>query len=84
MSMLAVAGLGHTYGSVDAVSDVSFAIEPGELVCIVGPSGCGKSTLLRCVAGLARPDQAGPRHLLSGGVVSTTVPSHSTTRHHLL
>ena len=52
MSMLAVAGLGHTYGSVDAVSDVSFAIEPGELVCIVGPSGCGKSTLLRCVAGL--------------------------------
>ncbi|HTI22553.1 MAG TPA: ABC transporter ATP-binding protein [Kutzneria sp.] len=50
--MLAVAGLGHTYGSVDAVSDVSFAIEPGELVCIVGPSGCGKSTLLRCVAGL--------------------------------
>jgi NitT/TauT family transport system ATP-binding protein len=52
VSMLAVAGLGHTYGSVDAVSDVSFAIEPGELVCIVGPSGCGKSTLLRCVAGL--------------------------------
>ncbi|HEY0494235.1 MAG TPA: ABC transporter ATP-binding protein [Kutzneria sp.] len=50
--MLEVAGLGHTYGAVDAVSDVSFAIEPGELVCIVGPSGCGKSTLLRCIAGL--------------------------------
>jgi NitT/TauT family transport system ATP-binding protein len=53
--MLDVAGLGHAYGSSDAVRDVSFAVEPGELVCIVGPSGCGKSTLLRCVAGLLPP-----------------------------
>jgi NitT/TauT family transport system ATP-binding protein len=55
--MLDVNGLGHTYGAVDAVSDVSFAVEPGELVCIVGPSGCGKSTLLRCVAGLLPPSR---------------------------
>ncbi|NOX61278.1 MAG: ABC transporter ATP-binding protein [Chloroflexi bacterium] len=38
-----------------ALRDISFAIERGELVCMVGPSGGGKSTLLRLVAGLLHP-----------------------------
>jgi NitT/TauT family transport system ATP-binding protein len=42
-------------GDVEAIGDVSFVMEAGELVCVVGPSGCGKTTLLKCVAGLLRP-----------------------------
>jgi NitT/TauT family transport system ATP-binding protein len=58
MSLLEVKGLGHTFrGGHRAVADLSFAVDAGELVCVVGPSGCGKSTLLRAVGGLLAPER---------------------------
>ncbi|KAA2248749.1 ABC transporter ATP-binding protein [Solihabitans fulvus] len=58
-NMLEVTGLGHVYRAKEqthtAFGDISFAVDRGEIVCIVGPSGCGKSTLLRCLSGLLRP-----------------------------
>src|SRR5262249_61885823 len=43
------------YGEVQAVWDVSFDVEPGEIVTLVGANGAGKTTTLRTIAGLLRP-----------------------------
>lgn len=44
---------------LEAVRDVSFAINDGEFVSIIGPTGCGKTTILHAVAGLVMPDLGG-------------------------
>jgi ABC-2 type transport system ATP-binding protein len=53
--MIEVANLSKRYGSVSAVSDVSFRCSPGTVTGFVGPNGAGKSTTLRMICGLAEP-----------------------------
>jgi ABC-2 type transport system ATP-binding protein len=54
--VLAVRHLRKTYGSVVAVDDVSFAVEPGQLLGLLGPNGAGKSTTVAMIAGLVTAD----------------------------
>jgi NitT/TauT family transport system ATP-binding protein len=49
---LAIQHLGKAFGDLQALSDISLAVERGEFISVVGPSGCGKTTFLRIVAGL--------------------------------
>ncbi|HET6391269.1 MAG TPA: ABC transporter ATP-binding protein [Blastococcus sp.] len=53
--MIEVRGLTKRYGSVLAVDDLTFDVEPGKVTGFLGPNGAGKSTTMRMVLGLDRP-----------------------------
>jgi len=48
--------LRKSFGAIPAVSDVSFTVDPGELVGLLGPNGAGKSTTVGMIAGIVAPD----------------------------
>jgi len=55
MSLISVENLKVRYGANTVLSNVSLAINPGEIVTIVGPNGSGKTSLLRAIIGAATP-----------------------------
>lgn len=59
MSLLAVSGLSKSFGTVRAVDDVTFAVEPGEIYGLLGPNGAGKTTTISMLSGLLKPDAGG-------------------------
>jgi iron(III) transport system ATP-binding protein len=74
MQKLRVQAARKTFGSLVAVDDVTFDVDPGEMVTLLGPSGCGKTTTLRLIAGLEQGDRG--QVLLGERVLSDPARGH--------
>jgi len=55
MVVLTIDGIDCSYGSVNVLNDVKFAVESGEFLGILGPNGSGKTTLLRSISRVLKP-----------------------------
>jgi branched-chain amino acid transport system ATP-binding protein len=62
MPMLEVNNLCVSYGAIDAVKDVSFHLDEGEIVALIGSNGAGKSTILRTISGLEKAKSGSIRY----------------------
>ncbi len=72
---LNVHAVSRAFGSVRAVNEVSFSVEPGQVIGMVGPNGCGKTTTMLMMVGLLQPDTGWID--VDGNVVVTADPSHA-------
>lgn len=55
MPMLEVKNLSVNYGAIQAVRNVSFQINKGEIVTLIGANGAGKSTIVKTISGILKP-----------------------------
>ena len=73
MAILACESLTMRFGGLAAVSDLSFAVEAGEIRGLIGPNGAGKTTLFNVISGFYRPDAG--RVVYDGGDIAG-LPMH--------
>ena len=74
MLSLKVENISFGYNSeTEILSDISFGLENGEVLCILGPNGTGKTTLLKCINHIIEPKKG--RVLVDGEDVAKFSPS---------
>jgi spermidine/putrescine transport system ATP-binding protein/putrescine transport system ATP-binding protein len=73
LTLLAIEGVSRSFGSVEALKQVSLDIRENEFFALLGPSGCGKTTLLRILAGFEEPDSG---TVTLGGEDLVSIPAH--------
>ena len=76
--MIKVEHVSKTFGTLEALQDISLTIHKGDIVSLIGPSGSGKSTLLRCIHGLEKIEKG--RILLNGEELNPDKPSFHALR----
>jgi D-xylose transport system ATP-binding protein len=76
MPLLQLQGISKRFGAVQALSEVDFECDGGEVVALVGDNGAGKSTLVKVIAGTNPPDRG--RIVLAGEEVRIPSPQAAT------
>ena len=55
--LLHLEGVSLRFGGLNALTDISFAMKPGEVVALIGPNGAGKTSLFNCLSGFYKPHE---------------------------
>src|SRR3982750_1868599 len=71
--LLALRGFTKSFGPVQALTDVDFEVDGGEVVALVGDNGAGKSTLIKAISGVQPPDSG--QAYFEGAPVRMTDPN---------
>jgi D-xylose transport system ATP-binding protein len=74
-AILEVSGVTKSFGPVDVLKGIDFAIEPGQVTALVGDNGAGKSTLIKGIAGIQPFD--GGTVTFEGAPVQLSDPRHA-------